>query len=460
VTTTCCRPWACLLGLVLCACAMAAAPLPERYLNREDSRRVIGGYGSSIDGDATRDAVKKQLRRHQELLMRVNPAMKAEVFQEIKRLQDAGTRAAKSRRAELLGRAGYFLQEKDIAELVGYFKGIPNPGPRDSGGFAAGMSVAAIRGMKAGQAQLRKISGYTFWAELSAPLSRRQRVQLYEAALREMSFSPTFPELRKRLALSGFSEAEQKSLKETLAIADEMHREYAKTYPFVYKMLPEWHKRKNLSAEAPWLADLNAPSVLPAKGAAVIPEAAAADTRISKPVPDSSAMQELSPGPSARAETIVKEGVSAYGQLLDMLFAEQHRFLIEQIMDNGKPVPEAKKKKKKGFDGFVQAIQTQKVLLGDVKAKGLLKVERYRDFQVDLSLAARVESLSGDENLPVIGSESVTLLFHIPGTSELFRKHIPQIGGPSAEKTITPEGDLQVYMKRINGKWYWNPFGW
>jgi hypothetical protein len=141
-----------------------------------------------------------------------------------------------------------------------------------------------------------------------------------------------------------------------------------------------------------------------------------------------------------------------------MLFADQHQTLIEQIMDNGVPVPEAKKKK--DFDGFVKAIQAQKALMEDVKAKGVLKAEQYRDFQMELSLSARIERLPGDDDMPVMGSDNVTLFFSLPDTSEVLKKHISKVGGTSAEKTITRGGDIQVFMKRIDGTWYWNPVGW
>jgi hypothetical protein len=31
---------------------------------------------------------------------------------------------------------------------------------------------------------------------------------------------------------------------------------------------------------------------------------------------------------------------------------------------------------------------------------------------------------------------------------------------PSKSPTQAEDGSLIVYMKRIDGKWYWQPFGW
>ena len=342
--------------------------------------------------------------------------------------------------------------------MVEYFKGIGNLGPRDAGAFVAGLSVASTRGITASQEQLRKISDYTFWDGLPAPLSRQDRLQLYEAGIREMSCNVTFPELRKGLDFSGFNKAEQESLQKALAIADEVHREYIKADPLERERLPPWHKQRDLAGEASWLKDVNAPSVLPAERTAGTPKAATGDADIPETASDGSVMRVLSPGTALSVKMILNEGVGAFGQILEMLFADQHQSLIEQIMDNGRPVPEAKKKK--DFEGFVNAIKAQKALLEDAKAKGLLKAEQYRDFQMELILDTRIERLPADDDTPVVGSDNVTLFFSLPDTSEVLKKHISKVGGTSAEKTVTRGGDIQVFMKRIDGKWYWNPVGW
>jgi len=176
------------------------------------------------------------------------------------------------------------------------------------------------------------------------------------------------------------------------------------------------------------------------------------------PVREISGTGNLSSASSAFTMAIIEEGVNAFSCLTGMVFSEKYETLVNQVMDNGKPVPE--EKKKKGFKGFLEAMQTEKAILAEVKDGRMLETDRYAGFQVNLSLTAKVERVTGDDGVPLPGSEDVTLLFSIPGTSEILRKHIPRIGGRSAEMTVTRQGDLQVYMRRIDGKWYWNPFGW
>jgi len=57
----------------------------------------------------------------------------------------------------------------------------------------------------------------------------------------------------------------------------------------------------------------------------------------------------------------------------------------------------------------------------------------------------------------VTGQEDITVSFDIPKTAAMYKKHIPR--GFSKE-TKGKKGNLRVFMKRINGKWMWNPFSW
>ena len=378
--------------------------------------------------------------------------MTAEAFEELERLRDTKDPLAKFRRQALMATMGYFLQDKDLPRLVEYFKRITNPSQSDAAPIVASLSFATIRKVKGGKALLDRVCGFAFWEDLPAPLSRRERIRLYANALRFVSFSSDYRERREKLKLAGFTKSEREFLGKALAVADEMNRSYRKDYTLLYRMLPEWHKRRDLAGKEPWLADVNAPSVLPPDG------------RSGKRSPDGASRAPTSPaaaGPGHRpldTAAIVKEGVAAYGQLLDRLFSGKYLALSRQIMDNGRPVPAAKVKR--GWAGFVEAIKQEQALLAEVKAKGLLAPDRCSDFQVRPAPRAKAKGAGESGRSPAPRSEDVTLLFTIPGTSAIYRKHIPQVGGRSAEMTITRKGDLQVYMRRINGKWYWNPFGW
>jgi len=157
---------------------------------------------------------------------------------------------------------------------------------------------------------------------------------------------------------------------------------------------------------------------------------------------------------------LCEEGVTAYEQFLNLLLSEDYDTLLKNILNNERRVyPE---KVKKNRDGLVKDLLVERALMAEAQSSRLLDKSRYRNFQISVSLTANVERIGAEEleTKSAKGVETVTLLFVIPESAIIYRKHIPQVGVGSAEKTITPEGDLQVYMKRINGKWYWNPFGW
>ena len=152
--------------------------------------------------------------------------------------------------------------------------------------------------------------------------------------------------------------------------------------------------------------------------------------------------------------------MTAYGQFLNELLSEKYDALVESILNNGRPLDPEKVKRTR--EAFLKDIQVERALIAEAQRSGLLDESRYRNFRISVSLTASAECIVAEKlkTKPVKGAETVTLLFVIPESADIYEKHIPHVGGGSAEQTITRDGDLQVYMKRINGKWYWNLFGW
>ena len=64
-----------------------------------------------------------------------------------------------------------------------------------------------------------------------------------------------------------------------------------------------------------------------------------------------------------------------------------------------------------------------------------------------------------EEGTPVGVSkkETVTVTFRLKGSAEVGRVLFPRNRG---SLTVARDGTLIVVMKKIDGKWYWNPFGW
>ena len=165
----------------------------------------------------------------------------------------------------------------------------------------------------------------------------------------------------------------------------------------------------------------------------------------------------------------VNEAISAYTQITRMLIDGNYDPLEIPVLDNHKLIPLKKRKRTKGE--MVKALDFEKRILEDVI---IAKLNKYGDFHVKLEFEATlnsfvpaINSVHGNEEIsakigamPVIvkGYETAIVTFIIRDTADIFKKYIPQV---SDDTTIDDEtGNLKVYMKRINGKWYWNPFGW
>jgi hypothetical protein len=108
----------------------------------------------------------------------------------------------------------------------------------------------------------------------------------------------------------------------------------------------------------------------------------------------------------------------------------------------------------------MEAMGRPKGLLEEASATESLASGKYRDLRMHRAVNARIVRPEQGKRSDILGPQSVMLLFGGPRSSAIDKKHIPQIGGASARMTITPGGDLQVYMRSINRKRCWNPPVW
>jgi len=165
----------------------------------------------------------------------------------------------------------------------------------------------------------------------------------------------------------------------------------------------------------------------------------------------------------------VSEAIIAYTQITKMLIDGNYDPLVIPVLDNCKLIPLEKRKRQKGE--MAEALDLEKRILEDlIKAK----LSNYGDYHVKVKFEATlgnyisaVTSNSGNGGisvetgampLTVTGYETGVVTFIIRDTADISKKYIPQV---SDDTTVDDEtGNLKVYMKRINGKWHWNPFGW
>ena len=165
----------------------------------------------------------------------------------------------------------------------------------------------------------------------------------------------------------------------------------------------------------------------------------------------------------------VHDATIAYTQITRMIIDGNYDPLVIPLLDNSKLIPLKKRKRQK--DEMLEALEVEKKILEDLTRA---KLNNYDDYHVKVKFEAtlgnylsvvndnmanggiRVET--GAMPLAVKGYETADVTFIIRDTPGIFKKYIRH---RLDDTTVDDEtGNLKVYMKRINGKWYWNPFGW
>jgi len=153
----------------------------------------------------------------------------------------------------------------------------------------------------------------------------------------------------------------------------------------------------------------------------------------------------------------VSEAIIAYIQITRMIIDGNYDPLVIPVLDDGKLIP--LKKREKDRDEMAKALDLEKRILEDLTKA---KLNNYGDYHVKVKFEATlgnggIHVETGIMPLTVKGYETADVTFMIRDGTEVFKKHAP---ARSDYDGAEGSGDLQVYMKRINGKWYWNPFGW
>ncbi|MBW8016936.1 MAG: hypothetical protein FVQ82_12190 [Planctomycetes bacterium] len=158
---------------------------------------------------------------------------------------------------------------------------------------------------------------------------------------------------------------------------------------------------------------------------------------------------------------------AAYDKVSKLVLAGKFDGIDKLLADNGRAIPPGKMERMKSE--FDKAMQQEKRLLEDVDKAGLngrkdilvkVTVKDYQGNPGETTMQARFDSfLPKPQKVTAADKKKVTaatVTFAIPSTAKIYARHIPQAGG----ETETENGDLKVFMIKIDGKWLWNPFGW
>jgi hypothetical protein len=184
--------------------------------------------------------------------------------------------------------------------------------------------------------------------------------------------------------------------------------------------------------------DMNHPG--PATATRAAPTVA---SEISRPPANNAPWVEANPEEQVFAGKMLQDATTAYADLSRKVLAGQFDALRGNLLDNG----EVLRPRANWEEGKRDLVREQDVLLEPSVAKATAK-----DIRIDRHLNYQMDNLGGKSQL----RETITVTWQLPGTAEIAKKMFP--GNPS--ESIAPNGNFVVLMKRINGVWYWNPFGW
>ena len=153
----------------------------------------------------------------------------------------------------------------------------------------------------------------------------------------------------------------------------------------------------------------------------------------------------------------VRAAIAAYTRISETLIDGNYDPLVIPVLDNGELIP--LEKRRKDADEMAEALDMEKRILQELMRA---KLNTYGDYQIKVRLEAALDhggtsAQMGVMPLTVKGYETAEVRFAIRNGAEAYRKHAPERSG---EGCFDGAGGLRVFMKRINGKWYWNPFGW
>jgi len=143
----------------------------------------------------------------------------------------------------------------------------------------------------------------------------------------------------------------------------------------------------------------------------------------------------------------VGDAMVAYKQISKTLTDGSYNLLTIPVLEDGKIIP--LNKREKLYDEMIEDLGIEIRVLEDLEKAGL---NNYTDYRIKVMY----EAVLNNGGVNIKGYETADVTFMIIDGTKIFKKHAPRetdYDGPEGSK------NLQVYMKRINSKWYWNPFG-
>jgi hypothetical protein len=146
----------------------------------------------------------------------------------------------------------------------------------------------------------------------------------------------------------------------------------------------------------------------------------------------------------AAANVLVAEAQSAYKEIAALALHGEFQALQNRILDNGEPL-----KPRANWDDYRQSLTRTQAILETADLQNAKpsqsRVEQHHLLQIQ------------KDDSDALAVEIILVAWKLQGSGDAAKKLIP-VGSKTV--TLSEDGLLVAYMKRIDGKWYWCPFGW
>jgi hypothetical protein len=159
-------------------------------------------------------------------------------------------------------------------------------------------------------------------------------------------------------------------------------------------------------------------------------------------------------GQSATIRAAIKEAKEAYRDFVAAIQQGHDEKILATLLDDGRPIKPNSSQSAR--DRLVKDLAGQKEVFDALR---LYKVED-RDVKVKIVTIYEMPRPPADDEPLSSGGEEITITWRLAGSGEVGSTDPRLSQQKGAFLTVASDGTLIVVMKRIQGKWYWNPFGW
>jgi len=152
--------------------------------------------------------------------------------------------------------------------------------------------------------------------------------------------------------------------------------------------------------------------------------------------------------------SVMEEAMKEYSLLQQHIANENYAGLQYSLLDNGRQIDAEKLHKR--WPEYEKDLGVEKKIFSllqktDIKCIGY-RIDRVQGFAVPEAIR------ENHDHVAVIKiKEDVIVSFKLNGSGEIGSELFARQKG---SLTVADDGTLIVYLMRIDGKWYWNPFGW